>query len=90
MTITEPSIDTSRFRFIPGVSKVSDIDLDAVEIHDSNGVRITEAMLDAEADDVESKWRDVPTPGRNLVPGGKSLTGDGKKSPRVDYINRPS
>jgi len=71
MTTTE---DLSRYRFIPGVSEVGDIDLDKVVIHDQHGNRITEATLDQEYEEMAKQY-----PG--LRPGGKSLSGDGSHSP---------
>jgi hypothetical protein len=70
-------MDTSRYRFIPGVSEVvDDIDIDALNLHDHAGNPITEASLAAE--DEELWQRTYP----GLRPGGKSLSGDGSHSPR--------
>ena len=69
------SIDPARYRFVPGVSQVDDIDLDQVVVHDQTGRRVTEAVLDAEAEEMARQY-----PG--LRPGGKSLSGDGSISPR--------
>ena len=65
--------------FGPG-SAVSDIDLDVEEVHLPDGTRLTEAKAEQLAADVLAEVRR-----RNLVPGGKSLNGDGSHSPRVQF-----
>lgn len=73
-------IDPARFVYRPGHSEVADVDLDQVEIHSAaTGQRVTEADLDAEARDLERQH-----PG--LVPGGKSLSGDGSHSPVLRVV----
>jgi hypothetical protein len=68
------AIDASRYVYVPGVSETADIDLAEESIH-QDGKRVTEASLDAEATELARHY-----PG--LVPGGKSLSGDGSHSPR--------
>ena len=65
--------------FGPG-SVVSDIDLDVEEVHLSDGTRLTEARAEQLAAEVLAEVRR-----RNLVPGGKSMNGDGSHSPRVQF-----
>jgi len=73
------STDSSRYRFVPGVSEVGEVDLDVTTIHDQQGRRVTEATLDAEADDLALRYP-------NLRPGGKSLSAAGRHSPRLQVI----
>ncbi|MDR0481692.1 MAG: DNA-binding protein [Cellulomonadaceae bacterium] len=73
------TVDLSRYRYVPGESVVSDIDLNQVEIHDSSGQRVTEATLDAEADELARRYP-------NLRPGGKSLSESGAHSPRIQVV----
>ena len=70
--------DTSRYRYIPGVTPVEDIDLEETVIHDQKGQRVTESTLDAEAEGLRSRYP-------NLVPGGKSLSGT-QHSPRFQVV----
>ena len=65
--------------FGPG-SVVSDIDLDVEEVHLSDGTQLTEARAEQLAAEVLAEVRR-----RNLVPGGKSMNGDGSHSPRVQF-----
>ncbi|MFD6197209.1 hypothetical protein ACFWE3_10945 [Mycobacteriaceae bacterium NPDC060252] len=57
-----------------------DIDLDAEEIH-VNGQRLTEEMAEAIADEAARVSRERSN--ANLIPGRKSLSGEGKHSPTV-------
>lgn len=57
-----------------------DIDLDPTEIHTVTGQRVTNADAERMAADAE---RRVNTRAANLIPGGKSLSGDGTHSPIV-------
>ncbi|MDR1213937.1 MAG: DNA-binding protein [Propionibacteriaceae bacterium] len=76
--------DTSQYRFIPGVSKVTwDGDLDETPVY-IDGRRYTEADAEADADRAEQMLRDGLVPG--LIPGGKSLSGGGKHSPVVRVV----
>jgi predicted HicB family RNase H-like nuclease len=59
---------------------VSDIDLDVEVVHLSDGTRLTEAKAEQLAAEMLAEARR-----RNLVPGGKSLNGDGSHSPRVQF-----
>lgn len=57
-----------------------DIDLDAEQIH-INGVRLTEELADEIADETARVSRERSN--ANLIPGRKSLSGDGTTSPTV-------
>ena len=59
---------------------VSDIDLDVEVVHLSDGTTLTEAKAEQLAAEILAEARR-----RNLVPGGKSLNGDGSHSPRVQF-----
>lgn len=56
--------------------KISDIDLDSEEFYLPDGRQLTEELAEEIAAEtlVEARLR-------NLIPGGKSLTGDGQHSP---------
>jgi hypothetical protein len=70
-TMTEPAIqEPQHFRFDPKT--------DEAYLH---GERVTQAMIDAMAD---KALREGPPPG--LIPGGKSLSGDGSHSPRFQVV----
>jgi hypothetical protein len=73
------TVDLNHYRYVPGESVVADIDLDQVEIHDASGRRVTEATLDAEAAELARLYP-------NLRPGGKSLSGAGTHSPRIQVV----
>lgn len=80
MTITHQQIDPSRYVFTPGVTPVSDVDLDQQVYHDAvSGERVTEKTIKSEASAVEAR-------SRGLVPGGKSLSGSGIHSPRIQLV----
>ena len=66
---------TRTYTYTPGVDDAFDIDLGETVVHDRSGRRVTEAILDAEFEEMAK-----PYPG--LRPGGKSLSGDGSISPR--------
>jgi len=72
--------DTSKYRYIPGVSEVSDIDLDQTVIHDQNGNRVTETDVEAEYKALKAARE------KNLLPGGKSLSGGTTHSPRLHLV----
>jgi hypothetical protein len=57
--------------------EISDIDLDQEEVY-VDGKRFTEADASAMADELE---RTAHERAANLIPGGKSLSGDGSHSP---------
>ena len=59
---------------------VSDIDLDVEVVYLPDGIRLTEAKAEQLAAEMLAEARR-----RNLVPGGKSLNGDGSHSPRVQF-----
>lgn len=69
-------IDVSRLKFGDD-TVVEEVDLDEVEIF-HEGERLTEARAEAIAQDVLAEVRR-----RNLSPGGKSLSGDGSRSPTI-------
>ncbi len=60
--------------------EVSDIDLEAEEFHLPDGRRLTEDLAEQIAAETLEEVRK-----RNLVPGGKSLSGDGSHSPTVAF-----
>jgi hypothetical protein len=60
-------------------AEISDIDLDQEEVY-VNGERFTEADAAAMAEELERTSRERSA---NLIPGGKSLSGDGTHSPIV-------
>lgn len=60
--------------------EVEDVDLNETEVY-SGGERLTEERAEAIADVFEAKARSRA----NLIPGGKSLSGEGKKSPVVQF-----
>jgi len=83
MTVT--TIDPKRYVFQPGITQVldtDDIDLDALGLHDMDGNAITEASLEGDADEAERTYS-------GLIPGGKSLSGDGTHSPRIAFVVSP-
>ena len=76
-------IDLSRYRYIPGESIVldeDDIDLDSLGLHDFAGDPITEESCEREAVEDEKRFR------AGLIPGGKSLSGDGRRSPCFQVV----
>lgn len=62
------------------IDPADDVDLDREEIHTVTGQRVTNAGAARMAVDAE---RRVKTRVANLIPGGKSLSGDGAHSPIV-------
>ena len=72
--------DMSKYRYVPGVSRVGNIDLDETVIHDQTGRRVTEADAEAEYQAALARRR------QNLVPGGKSLSGGSEHSPRLHLV----
>jgi len=80
------NIDPSRYVYQPGVSQVLDADdlnIDELGLHDFSGRPITEASLAADAAEAEVTYA-------GLIPGGKSLSGDGSHSPRLTVIVSPA
>jgi hypothetical protein len=76
--VTE-KIDPSRYVYVPGVTKVRNIDLDKVVIRNrATGKRVTEAEREAEGRELDRQ--------RGLLPGGKSLSGDGSHSPVLRVV----
>ena len=69
--------DLSRYRITPD-TEFSPIDLDEEEFVLPDGRRLTDELAEQIAADVVARRHP------NLVPGGKSLSGDGKHSPRVN------
>lgn len=57
-----------------------DIDLDQAEIHTVTSQHVTNARAEQMAADAEQR---VDSRAANLIPGGKSLSGDGRHSPIV-------
>jgi hypothetical protein len=56
-----------------------EIDLDAEVVHDAaTGVRLTNALVEDENDRIDRRY--------GLIPGGKSLSGDGSQSPVVRLV----
>jgi hypothetical protein len=76
---TTSALDLERFRFIPGVSEVADIDLDETPVY-INGKLYTEADAERDADEAERRLH------ANLIPGGKSLSRDGGHSPALRTV----
>jgi len=73
------TVDPTRYVFQPGVSQVvDDMDLDSLGLHDFDGNPITESSMEAAADEAELY--------SGLVPGGKSLSGNGVHSPRLTLV----
>jgi hypothetical protein len=70
--------DPAEYR-IGSDAQISDIDLDAEEFY-VNGTRLTDERADVLAADAVRAAR-----ARNLIPGRKSLSGDGSHSPRVQF-----
>ena len=73
------SIDTGRYRYVPGASDVADIDLDQTPVY-VGGQRYTEADARRDSEAAERAYR------AGLIPGGKSLSGDGSHSPRLQVV----
>ena len=78
------NIDPARYVYVPGVTEVLDIDdIATLGLHDQNGDLITEKSLAREADEAERQQR------AGLIPGGKSLAGDGSHSPVLRLVVSP-
>ena len=74
-------LDPARYVLSPGAAAVvEDADIDAAGLHDASGQPITEASLEAEALEAEARQR------QGLIPGGKSLSGDGSHSPILRVV----
>lgn len=81
MNLTRPQSAAGRSFLSPGVTVVVDeeLDLDAVVvINAATGRRVTEADVQAEARELDRM--------RGLIPGGKSLSGDGSHSPALRVV----
>lgn len=73
------SIDPSRYIAGPD-STIEDVDLDQEDVRLPNGRRLTEDLAEKLAREGVAEARR-----RGLIPGGKSLSGDGSHSPRVQF-----
>ena len=73
------SIDPGRYVVGPA-STIKDVDLDEEDVRLLDGRRLTKELAEkmARAGVAEARRR-------NLIPGGKSLAGDGSHSPRVQF-----
>ena len=63
------------------IIETEDVDLDAEVIHVGDGQRLTEELADTVADQLAQSGRERSM--ANLIPGRKSLTGEGETSPVV-------
>ena len=64
---------------LPTMEYAGEIDLDTVTLHDpSTGERITNELIDRENDEIDRR--------HGLIPGGKSLSGDGSHSPVLRMV----
>lgn len=73
------SIDPSRYVVGPE-STIEDVDLGEEDVRLLDGRRLTDELATKIARDAVAEARR-----RNLIPGGKSLAGDGSHSPRVQF-----
>jgi len=73
------SIDPSRYVVGPD-STIEDVDLDQEDVRLRDGRRLTEELAEQLAREGVAEARR-----RNLIPGGKSLSGDGRHSPTVQF-----
>jgi hypothetical protein len=73
------SIDPSRYPVGPE-SSIEDVDLDQEDVRLPDGRRLTNELAERMARDGVAAARQA-----NLIPGGKSLGGDGSHSPRVQF-----
>ncbi|WP_158542819.1 ribbon-helix-helix domain-containing protein [Phytoactinopolyspora halophila] len=64
---------------IDDTTTIRDINLDQEEVH-FQGERLTEQRAEQVAEETLAKLRN-----KNLIPGGKSLSGGGKHSPTVQF-----
>ncbi len=71
--------DPSRYVVGPG-STITDVDLNEEDLRLPDGRRLTNELADTMAREGVAEARR-----RNLIPGGKSLAGDGRHSPRVQF-----
>lgn len=65
------------YRYQPGHSQIVDLDLDLLDLHGPDGSPITEASLERDAREAEVT---------GLIPGGKSVSGDGSHSPVLRVV----
>jgi len=73
------SIDPSRYVVGPDTT-ITDVDLDAEDVGLPDGRRLTNELAEKMVREGVAEARR-----RNLIPGGKSLAGDGSHSPRVQF-----
>lgn len=73
------SIDPGRY-VVGSDSTIEDVDLDEEDVRLLDGRRLTNELADKMARQGVAEARR-----RNLIPGGKSLGGDGSHSPRVQF-----
>lgn len=73
------TIDPSRYVVGPG-STIEAVDLDREDVRLPDGRRLTNELAEKMAREGVAEARR-----RNLIPGGKSLGGDGSHSPRVQF-----
>lgn len=79
MTDRSAGIDPADY-VVSADATIEDIDLDTEEVILPDGRRLTEDLAEQIASDAVAEART-----RNLVPGRKSLSGDGANSPRVQF-----
>jgi hypothetical protein len=72
-------VDLSKYRYQPGVSVVEEIDLDQTPVT-VDGRPYTETDAAADAEQAARQYR------AGLIPGGKSLSGDGSHSPTLRTV----
>ena len=73
------SIDPSRYLVGP-TSTITDVDLEEEDVRLRDGRRLTNELAEKMTREGVAEARR-----RNLIPGGKSLAGDGSHSPRVQF-----
>ena len=73
------SIDPGRYVVGPDTT-ITDVDLDEEDVRLPDGRRLTNELAEKMAREGAAEARR-----RNLIPGGKSLAGDGSHSPRVQF-----
>lgn len=76
---TSVSVDPSGYVISAG-DEVEDVDLELEELRLADGCRLTPELAEKLARERVAEARQ-----RNLIPGGKSLSGDGSHSPRVQF-----
>ncbi len=73
------SIDPSRY-VVGADTTITEVDLDEEDVWLPDGRRLTNELAEKMAREGVAEARR-----RNLIPGGKSLAGDGSHSPRVQF-----